>query len=200
MVVLLNDFLQSAQKALYRRYSALRTERFYSWPLVEGVRRYDFPDNQEACTKRLDPHKVTWVGIELDEIWKPLAEGINPRLYSHDGTHGEPERYEIRQCIEIWPIPDQTRGKLVIKGHFGLEPFAADTDRTTINSELVFLMALSNAKAHYRQPDAGNYMQQMEVMLLDIVAGTHHTARYLPGRNDRTSRVYVVPKPTEPFA
>ena len=65
--------IQSAQEQLYRRYNALRTERFYSWPLVAGTRLYDLPDNQEACSKRLDPHKVTWVGVERGGIGSALG-------------------------------------------------------------------------------------------------------------------------------
>lgn len=202
---MLTDFLQSAQTLLYNRPNGeLRTERWFSWPLTAGVRKYDYPNNDEknapqSCSKSLNPRQVTWVGIELDGVWQPLAEGINPSVYSHNVT-GRPERYEFRQCIELWPSPAVTRGNLVIKGRFELEPFAADTDKTTIHSELVFLLALSNLKAHYRQSDASSYVQQMEVLLGDIVAGSHGTARYIPGRDRRDDLVYVAPRPLVPFA
>ena len=195
---MLNSFLQGAQEALYRRYDVLRTERFFSWPLEVGVRLYDLPDNAEECTKKLDPRKVTWVGIERDGIWQRLICGIPPELYSGE-QQGRPERYEIRQCIEVWPVPEESLGSLVIKGHFGLESFTEDTDHTTIDSELVFLLALANAKAHYRQPDANNYVQQLETMMQNLVAGSHHTRRYIPGRDDRADMIYTAPKPTVPF-
>lgn len=197
MTDLLNSFLVEAQELLYRRYKALRTERFYSWPLTAGVRMYDFADNAEACTKRLDPRKVTWVGVVEGETWRPLICGIPPEAYSF-GQGGPPLRYEIRQCIEVWPTPTATEHYLVIKGHFGLEPFAADTDATTIDDRLVFLLALDNAKAHYGRPDAGRALQQMEVMLQNLVAGSHGTRRYLPGKPD-AGGIYVQPKPTVPF-
>lgn len=195
---LLNSFLQDAQESLYCRYDVLRTERFFSWPLVQGVRLYDLPDNAETCTKKLDPRKVTWVGYERDGIWAPLVCGIPPELYSHN-IQGMPERYEIRQCIEIWPAPDDTAQSLVIKGHFGLEAFSADTDHSTIDSHAVFLLALANAKAHYGKPDANNYIAQLEAYLVDVVAGSHHTRRYVPGRDMRADMVYVAPKPLVPF-
>lgn len=198
MADLLNGFIIEAQELLYRRHNVLRTERFYSWPLTVGVNLYDLPDNAETCTKRLDPRSVTWVGTELDSIWSPLACGIPPELYSHART-GRPQRYEIRQCIEVWPTPDETNGNLVIKGHFGLEAFAADTDKVTIDDRAVFLLALANAKAHYRQPDANNYVQQLEVYIDNMVAGAHNTRRYVPGRDDRADGVYVQPKPLVPF-
>lgn len=198
MAALLNSFLQDAQRQLYRRYDVLRTERFFSWPLTEGVRMYDIPDNQESCDKKLDSRKVNWVGVEKDGIWYPLLCGIPPELYSHD-LSGRPERYEIRQCIEVWPLPDETRGRLIIKGRFGLEPFTEDEHHTTIDDQLVFLLALANAKAHYRQPDANNYVAQLETMMVDLVAGSHHTRRYVPGKPSRWDGVYVQPRPTVPW-
>lgn len=314
---MLNSFLTEAQELLYRRYNALRTERFFSWPLTAGIGLYDLPDNDEAhalptpvnaafgtattggslpagtyyyrvsavnaygetlastetsqvvpagtatntvtvnwtavtvpdgvstvtgykvygrttgaelllasvglvttyvdtgsltpagalpttnttaiCAKRLDQRSITWAGIERDSIWYPLECGISPTLNSYAQT-GYPQRYEIRQCIQLWPVPDATAGNLIIKGHFGLEPFAADTDKVTIDDRAVFLMALANAKAHYRQPDAGNYVQQLEIYLDNLVAGAHLTKRYIPGHDERADGVYVQPRPTAPFS
>lgn len=204
MADLLNSFLQEAQELLYRRYHVLRTERLFSWDFVAGTRLYDLPDNEEGqggtpeCTKKLDPRNVTWVGIVRDGQWCPLQPGIPPELYSQDQT-GWPSRYEIRQCIEVWPVPDETNGSLVVKGHFGLEAFAADTDKATIDDRLIFLLALANAKAHYGDADAGNAMQEMEMYLYGLVGGAHQTRRYIPGSDARADMVYVRPKPTVPF-
>jgi hypothetical protein len=198
MADLLNSFLQEAQELLYRRYHVLRTERFFSWNLQQGVRLYDLPENEETCTKKLDPRNLTWVGVVRDGQWYELAAGIPPELYVQDQT-GWPSRYEIRQCIEVWPVPDETNGSLVIKGHFGLEAFAIDTDKATIDDRLIFLLALANAKSHYGRQDAGNAMQEMEVYLHGLVAGSHQTRRYIPGTDMRADMVYVRPKPTVPF-
>ena len=199
---LLDDFLVQAQRTLFRRYEVLRTERYFSWPLAEGVRLYDVPANDETCEKRLDPLKISWVGIERDGAWQPLTCGIPPELHTHAHT-GRPQRYEIRSCIELWPVPDAGGGRLIIKGRFELEPFAEPEHRTTIDSELVFLLALANAKAHYGQPDANNYIAQLETQILNLVAASHHTRRYIPGQRetgDELARGYVEPRPTVPFA
>lgn len=311
---MLNSFLVESQELLYRRYKVLRTERFYSWPLTQGVRLYDLPDNEESltvpapvnaafstsgvggslaagtyyyrvsavnafgeslastgtsqvtvgatstvtvnwiaptapnaetavtgyriygrttgaelllanvglvttwiddgsltpagalptvnttaiCGKSLDARMITWVGMERDDSWVPLHCGIRPELYSYNQT-GWPQRYEIRQCVEVWPTPDFTAGNLIIRGHFGLESFSADTDRVTIDDRAVFLLALANAKAHYRQSDAGNYVQQLEAYLDNMVAGAHLTRRYIPGDTGIGDGVYVIPRPTVPF-
>lgn len=194
---LIKGYLQSAQRQIYMRYDALRTERWFSWDLTADVALYDFPDNEEACTKKLNPAKVTWVGTVRDGTWCALRAGIDPHLHSHDVT-GRPERYEFRQCIEVWPTPEETAGQLVIKGHFGLEAFAVDADVTTIDDELVFLLATANAKAHYRQPDAQNYVAMFETHLRKIIASTHGTKRYIPGQ-PRFESHYVEPVPETPF-
>lgn len=189
MAELLNDFLTQAQELLYRRYDVFRTERFFTWNMEKGVRFYDLPGNEDGaggdgglCEKRLDPRKVRWVGVQDGAgIWRELIDGIPPELYT-GLSEGFPHRYEIRQCIEVWPAPQDDDHKLRIKGHFGLLPFIEDEHTTTIDAEAVLLMALANAKAHYGQPDGGNYMQQLNVYIADLVAGQHGTARYIPGR------------------
>lgn len=192
MAELLDDFARQAQEFLYRKYAVFRTERFFTWEMVEGVRFYDLTDNADDCTKKLDPRKVTWVGISQgDEQWQPIACGINPSLYSTQLT-GMPQRYEIRQCIEVWPAPSDDTWLLRVKGHFGLLPFVEDEDFTTIDSEAVFTLALANAKAHYGQPDARNYVDQLTSYIGDLIKGSHHTRRYLPG--DRTLPNKPMPK------
>lgn len=193
----LGAILTDAQEQLYRRYDVLRTERFFTWPIEVGVRLYDIPDNAETCEKRLDPRKITWVGIDRDEIWTPLGCGITPELYSYNQA-GTPQRYEIRQCIELWPTPDETRGRLVIKGHFGLEPFTDDEHPTTIDDRAVFLLALANAKAQYQQ-DGSGAAAQLETLINGLVAGSHQTRRYIPGRPRHEDRTYSIPRTTEPF-
>lgn len=200
MADLLNSFLQGAQRALYRRYDVLRTERFYTWNMTTGTRYYDLADNRDTCTRKLDQRKITWAGVSQGcGDWTELRCGINPLLYTNEDMTGRPERYEIRQCIEVWPAPADESYQLRIKGHFGLDPFEADTDTTTVDDELVFLLALANAKAHYGKPDANNYIQQLETMMMNLVAGAHQTRRYVPGRDDRCDMIYTRPVPLVPF-
>lgn len=202
MAEICDSFLYDANRMLFNRFTSLRTSRFFSWDLEEGVNLYDVGENveQATCTKILDVNKLEWVGIiRPGDLWVPLRYGIPPELNSYEAASGYPVRYEIRQCIEVWPAPAATEGQLVIKGGFGLLPFADDADVTSVDDQLVFLLALANAKAHYRQPDAANYVQQGEVLLQNLVAGTHAPGHnYIPG--DRTPRmIYVEPVPTVPF-
>ncbi|MFC4727146.1 hypothetical protein [Coralloluteibacterium thermophilus] len=181
MAELLNDFLYDAQQQLIWRYDVLRTERFFTWDLLPGVRFYDLVDNVDTCTVELDPRKLSWVGVERDGRWYELIQGIPPELYSRPEQNWRPTRFEIRQCIEVHPAPDVAGMKLRVKGRFPPTRFREDEDRTSIDHHAVFLLALANAKAHYQQPDAGNYVQQLEVLIRKLVAGAHGTRRYIPG-------------------
>lgn len=182
MAALLNDFLTSSQRLLYLKYTERLTERFFTWTMESGVRFYDLPDNDESCTKRLNALKLTWVGVEdLNGAWYPMAEGIPPEFYTATPVNiSIPQRYEIRQCIEVFPIPDAAY-KLRIKGHYKLQAFTADGDQTTIDSELVFLWALATAKAHYGHPDANNIAAMANDYLGRLVGAKHGTKRYVPG-------------------
>jgi len=100
----------------------------------------------------------------------------------------------VRQCIEVFPAPDAAY-TLRIKGHFGLEPFINDTDRATIDSDLLFLWALANAKNHYGHADASDVADQAQVYLKELVAETHGTSRYIPGAADHVAAT----KPVFPF-
>src|SRR5690606_16882396 len=61
MTALLNSFLRDAQVQLYHRFTTFKTERFFTWPLIEGVRYYGLGENNDCCEGRsLDPYKITW--------------------------------------------------------------------------------------------------------------------------------------------
>ncbi len=194
MVELLNSFIVDAQEQIYRQYKVFRMERFFTWQLLSGVRFYDLPDNEDVCTKKLDPRMVNWVGISQiatdgngDDIggnfWRPLVCGIKPEYYYADIT-SIPTHYEIRQCIEIWPPPSDDTYKLRVKGYYGVLPLVIDTDESSIDYEAIQLFALANAKAHYGQPDAANYMQQYRGYIAGVTAGSHHTRRYVPATDE----------------
>lgn len=179
---LINSFLQSAQEFLYNKYHCFRLGRWFTWNLVVGQRQYDYAANIEACAKKLNARRALWVGVSRgDAAWQQLVEGINPLQYTSN-IMGIPRYFELRQCIELWPPPSDASWLLRIKGDFGLLPFAADSDTTTIDAEAVFLRAMARAKAHYRQPDAPNWNKDAEDYVGMLVAGQHPTRRFWPGK------------------
>lgn len=195
---MIDSFLYEAQYALYYRFESLRLERFFTWQLIPGVNLYGLAENIDDCDKRLNPDKLRWVGcVREGGLWTYLIAGIPPVLNSYPETCTYPIRYAIRQCIEVWPIPAENAGQLVIKAGAYLGAFAADDDVASVDDSLVFALALADAKAHYRQPDADRYVQRAEVLLNGLVAGTHGTKRYIPGAggNDGLDPLYVQPIP-----
>ncbi len=184
MAAFCNEQLAGAQNYLWRRYPALHTRRFFRWKIVPGQRFYSLMDNDEDVLSNfhLDPAKtIDWVGVQdTRNVWYPLLKGIPPQLYTMITKPWRPARYNIAQAIEIYPAPDQTYF-LWVRGNFGLLSFAADTDTTTIDSELVFLHALAISKAHYGQPDANDVEAQANSYRGELIAGTHQTAHYIPG-------------------
>lgn len=138
-------------------------------------------DASAACAKQVDFRQIEWAGISQgDNVWRPLHAGIEPTRYSSLAL-AIPDSYETNQCIEVWPAPSDSTWQLRIKGDFGLQPLVADTDVTTIDPVAIKLLALANGKAHYSQPDAGNYATQLTTYLADLTAGSHQTRRYFPG-------------------
>lgn len=183
-VTLANELLDSAQRYLYYKYPALRTRRMFRWSLEEGVRFYELNENDEdSCGFSLNPYKaIEWVGVrDLGGTWLPMVEGINPQFYTMIEQPGIPAYYEIRQCIEILPAPSADGYELWIKGNFALAPLVVDADQTTIDSEIVVLLAIANRKATQGSPDAKNYASMVTSRLGDLTAGTHGKKKYIPG-------------------
>lgn len=180
----IDDFLREAQRFLYEKVASFRQSRFFEWELQEGVRFYDFHENADECHRKFVPELVEGVYVTNvpcpHERWQELRSGIDPILYNGGIRNGWPQRYEFRQCIEIFPAPDDRGGFLRIKAKSDLEPFEDDMHVTTIDADLVFMFALANAKAHFNQPDAQKYDQLAQSRLGEIIAGSHHTTRYIP--------------------
>jgi len=180
MILLCNEFLREAQNQLYRQHWENRTLRMYAWQMEINQRYYGFSNDESDC-RRLDPLSVDWVGFEdLNQAWYPLIEGIDPVLYTRAQiSTGWPTHYEIRSCIEIFPAP-RAAYTLWIKGRFGLDPFVADTDNTTIDAESIFLLATGLLKMHYSQPDGQSMVTQALNYTKYLVSGRHGTRRYVP--------------------
>jgi hypothetical protein len=184
MSELLRDFLTEAQELVYSGYNGyFQHERWFTWSIVSGTRFYDFGDGadpeQEDCEKRLNPNMIQWVGVSEDgRSWQTLTRGINQLQYDHERV-GRPERYDLGSCIELWPEPDTNDYKLRVYGMIGLMPFTDDAHFTTIDQHMVFLRALTNAKAHYKQPDWQNYIEQERIRMGELVMATHTGKRYI---------------------
>lgn len=178
-----NDYLQSAQRQLALQYPEHVTERFYLWTMVAGTRFYSVAGDDEGATSPdhvLDPRRIAWVGIEdSNGTFTPLYDGIPPEYYTMGDEQGRPQRYEIRQSIEVMPPPDQAY-TLIVKGHTKNFAFAGDSDVCTIDPEAIFLHALANYKEDKQQPGARKYFQQLTTYIGNLTSGRHGTKKYIP--------------------
>lgn len=183
---LVNRLLKMAQEKLYRGYKVFRMERWFTWTFEANERFYGIGENDEqtadpACTKAIDPRMVTWVGVcdPNDNAWRPLKRGIPPPVYQNTMV-GVPTHYEIKGCIEVWCTPI-AGWKLRVKGYFEPLAFEADSDVNSVDWQAVYLQALADAKLHYGQKDAPKAQAEAQRYVGELVAGTHQTARYVPG-------------------
>lgn len=181
MSQLIDSFINDANEQLFERYPVMRLERWFTWQTITGQKFYDIPID---CTKYLDSRHITGAWLQDDDAWFPLVAGINPLLFNQT-MQSLPQYYEVREFLELWPVPDKPTYLFHLKGDFGPATMVADDDPCTVDSRAVFLHALANAKAHYQQPDAVRYDKQLEILLGRYTAGAHYSKRYIPGESPR---------------
>lgn len=182
MKALIDNFLQNAQRVLYRklRGTSGELERFFDWTMTPNERFYDLHADDAAGTLKIARDQITNAWIEdLNGMWIPIEYGINPVYFTMLARPGIPSRYEIRQSLEVFPAPDKAY-ILHVKGRFGLLPFEADDDKCSIDPDLLFLWALARAKNHYQQPDATGIAEEANAMLRSVISGSHQRTRYIP--------------------
>lgn len=192
----INQALEYAQKFAYQEFYDSKLERFFTWNMVEGTRFYDIPQNADACTKKLNTARITWVGVqENNDRWYPMVFGIPPEFYTEPQITTRPNRYEIRQCIEVWPAPGDGSYRLRIKGEVGLLRFTEDTDITTIDPDVIFYGACFRLMRRRGDADADDYAAMQQRRMEQITEAGHFTARYVPG----VTVVADQPRPIFPF-
>ena len=158
---LIDSFLRSAQEWLYWSFEWRELSAFEERLTGVDQALYDYPD---GCNVERITRVAAWNGVRYVE----LCEGISLDDRSGIGN-GWPTKYERSAQLEVWPVPT-SEIKMRIEFIQQLAPFHEAAHRTSLPSEIVFLMALSNAKAHYNQADAQRYEKQLETMLAQLKA------------------------------
>ena len=168
-----NSFLQRAQEQLYWEYDFEELRLTHDYTTGIGQTLYDWQDNME-------PRQILQLRVYVTNTWIPLEEGIE---YQHDtyvGTRYYPQRYDRRAQLEIWPEPDKAY-TLRCEYYKRLGAFSQDGDRCTVDDSVLFLLALANAKAHYRQADAQTYYDQFAALKRKLRGRNHGNKRYIIG-------------------
>ena len=190
---LLNSFLKDAHDQLLIQYEWPELRRDWIFPCVSGQSLYAMPTDADSRTP--DPERIVSVDVQVNQIWSPLQRGIPAEFYTII-TSGIPTRYEIAHgngdtlpagvgeddpVFELWQKPSSASYNIRIRAYALTRAFSADTDTTSADARLVFLMALANAKAHYQQADWQIYMNQLQQRLRKLRARSHDNMRYTTG-------------------
>ena len=164
----LNSFLRNGQAQLYRMQDWRHLTDYSDKTLGVGQNLIDYPTSGVmglgGCAR--DKRILRLENPYAAQYFK-LDEGITTDMWSTMETQSNPERYERYKQLLIYPKANQV---YTIRVWFisDLGRFTEDGDECTLDDEMLFLHALANAKAHYRQPDAATYQGQLNTMLASL--------------------------------
>lgn len=171
----IDSILRTSQKTLYEAADWVKLRRYEVKSI--GVNQYlvDYPTNA-------NPERIKAISVDMtgDGDWSPpLKQGISASMYSTQDNVSWPQRWMAYDQIELWPKNNEVRDIRIfyIKA---LDPFTQSTHRATIDDDLIFLVALGAAKAHYRQPDAQLHIQQAENLLTRLRAQARTRSVFSP--------------------
>lgn len=174
---LIDSMIRSAQEQLYVQFDWAELKAVYERSTGSAQQYYDYP--ADCNIERMNSFVIIWGGRHI-----PLKEGIKPQ---HRGlnTGSVPARFERRDQIELYPVPNTDQYTLRFEYIKTLAPLVVNSSRTSLPSEIVYLHALSNAKAHYRQPDAETYASQLDALMNKLKA--KHRSSKVYGRERQAS-------------
>ena len=173
---ILDSFLRQAQEQLYWEYIPREHIGTSSIQTNDGQKKYDWPD--ECNPDRLIIVTARDSTTSTPSTWK-LVEGIEYYHDDYDTPKTQPTRYERRDQIEVWPQPDSNKYFIDLEYVKRLNAFSVDSDKATLDADLILLLALTNSKAHYRHEDAQIYSQQFTRLLEKINGGTIGEKRFV---------------------
>ena len=164
--VLMNSLLANAQSQLYWLQDWKHLQDYADKTLGIGQNLLDYPtagamvpENSCAANRR-----VLRIETQTSGQWRALREGIETEQWSNMETRGAPSRYDRYAQVLVYPKADVA---YTVRFWFvaDLPRFEQDGDRCALDDEMVLLHAVTNGKAHYRQPDASLYQGQLADML-----------------------------------
>lgn len=167
-LALITSFLRNGQAQLYRMQDWKHLIDYEDKELGTEQNLLDYPTagvmTGGTCAR---DKRILRVERVVDSQYTTLDEGISTGLWDTMDTLSYPSRYERYEQLLIYPKADTTYTVRVwFVGDLGA--FSASEDRATLDDDMVFLHALANAKAHYRQPDAATYQGQLNTLLASL--------------------------------
>lgn len=158
---LLNDFLRDGQVTLYWASDWARLRKYDTVTLGVGQYLIDYPVNA-------NPERIKAISVLRTNVWSPpLRKGIDPEMYTNQDVRDAPHRWEPYEQIELFPKADQIYSVRIFYVK-NLGRFTQDNDLATVDSDLIFKLAIARAKAHYRHPDAQAYVDEANNLLVKL--------------------------------
>jgi hypothetical protein len=181
---ILNSFLFDAQVQLYWTHDWNHLKRYEDVTLGMSDYLLDYPTLAHW-------NRIKGVSVLRGTVWSPfLKKGIDPEMYTTQSTPSWPQRIDLRDQIEFWPITDQAY-TVRIYYILALGSFELDGDRSYIDDDLIFELALGLAKAHYRHPDAKVYTDAAQALLTRLKG--KNWSKDVFNRNDYKGEPLVMP-------
>ena len=177
----IDNFLFNAQIQLYLQSDWKKLQYYADKTVGIGQVLIDYPTVATGAPADANPDRITKIAVLVNNLWVDLREGIETENYSYQDRRYYPQRYERYAQIELWPQADIAY-KVRIWYIRELGRFTQDGDRCTIDDDMIFLHALANAKAHYRQPDADIYSGQLQTLLTQLKTKQFGTKVFRRGR------------------
>lgn len=164
----IDSFLRNGQAQLYRMQDWRHLTDYQDKILGASQNLLDYPTDGVMSGMRCARDKRI---LKLETLYSgeylQLREGISTDMWSTMETLSQPVRYERYAQLLIYPKANQA---YTVRVWFvaDLGRFTENDDVCTLDDEMVFLHALANAKAHYRQPDAATYQGQLNTLLASL--------------------------------
>lgn len=180
---LLNSFITNAQAQLYRLQDWKFLTDYFDKTLGVSQNLIDYPTaGTMGATGCERDQRILRLESPQNGQYIPLREGITTEMWSTMDTQSWPSRFERFRQILIYPKADQI---YTVRVWFvaDLGVFSQDAHTATLDDEMILLHALTNAKAHYRQPDAQTYQGQLDA-LLSALRGQSFTTDSVYRRGD----------------
>lgn len=164
----IDSFLRNGQAQLYRMQDWKHLIDYQDKVLGTDQNLLDYPDSGVMSGASAERDKrVLRVEYLYNGQWLELKEGITTEMWSTMETLSSPVRYERYSQLLFYPKADQS---YTVRVWFvaDLGRFTKNGDAATLDDDMIFLHALANAKAHYRQPDAQTYQGQLNTLLASL--------------------------------
>jgi hypothetical protein len=166
---LMDSLLRDAQLQLYRKQDWKHLQDYHDTTTGIGQNLYDYPTagTMDTATGCALYKRVLRVETNVSGQFVEIREGITTSMWSTMDTQGQPQRFERFKQVMIYP---KANAAYTLRFWFvaDMKPLTQENDVCTLDDEMVLLHAVANGKAHYRQPDAPIYAEQLKELLAHI--------------------------------